>query len=156
MPRLNKRTRVGNVCCTRAEDLCVHLTNTHAHGSNTLFSSVPRTVQLRCKSDQELGFAIRQWRKVALNRISTASFSFNFNQFSCEDCLSLFRFEKNHVPQLSQIAGWPEQKTCTERNRFRVTPFLAACILLRRIACPFRWRDVEEMLEKSASHLSDF
>ena len=36
-----------------------------------------------------------------------------------------------------------------------VTAFPATCILLRRMASPFRWRDVEEMFGKSASHLSE-
>ena len=53
------------------------------------------------------------------------------------------------------MAGWPEQTTCTERNRFGMTPFLATCISLRRMACPFRWRYVEEMFGKSSSHYSE-
>ena len=115
-------------------------------------TSLALKAALRINTSYRNNFTAQLLRR---NRISTASFSFNFNRFSCEDCLSLFWFEKKHIVHLSQIAGWPEEQTCTARNLFGVTPFVATCILLRRMAPPFRWREVEELFGKSASHLSE-
>lgn len=89
------------------------------------------------------------------NRISISSFTFNFNKFSDYDCLSYFRFRKEDISRVMNATAWPTEKTLTSRNRYAVNPVLSTCILLRRLASPARWRDLEEMFGKHASQLSE-
>eukprot|EP00171_Calliarthron_tuberculosum_P004409 IDg4409t1 len=42
-----------------------------------------------------------------------------------------------------------------QKNRYSVSPLLAACVLLRRMATPCRWRDLELQFGKHASQLSE-
>lgn len=89
------------------------------------------------------------------NRISTADFSFNFNSFSEASCLSLFRFRKADLIRVVRLIGWPQEKVHTSRNRYSVSPILACCVMLRRIATPARWRDLEELFGKHGPQLSE-
>lgn len=88
-------------------------------------------------------------------RISELDFSFNFNAFTNLDCLHHFRFEKRHVSDLVSVMGWPPTKLRTTRNRYRVTPILATCTVLRRLSAPARWRDLEELFGKHGPQLSE-
>jgi nuclease HARBI1 len=87
--------------------------------------------------------------------VSTSDFSFNFNCFSDSDCLSLFRFRKSDVLRMVKAIAWPEYRIGSTRNRYSVTPLLDSCILLRRLASPCRWRDLDLLFGKHASQLSE-
>eukprot|EP00171_Calliarthron_tuberculosum_P005259 IDg5259t1 len=87
--------------------------------------------------------------------VSTSSFDFNFNAFSEGESLHQFRFRKEDVLRMCEAVAWPSSRTHTERNRYSVSPLLATCVLLRRLASPTRWRDVEVMFGKPAEHLSE-
>lgn len=89
------------------------------------------------------------------NRISAASFAYNFNALSDADCLSHFRFRKEHVQRLFSALAWPSLQSATKRSRYSVNSCLATCIILRRLASPARWRDLEEFFGKHASALSE-
>ena len=65
-----------------------------------------------------------------------------------------FRLVKADVIRMIAAVAWPVQKPCTSRNRYRTTPILATCIVLRRLACPPRWVDLELMFGKRRPHLS--
>jgi hypothetical protein len=51
--------------------------------------------------------------------------------------------------------AWPEGKRATSRNRYAVTPMLACCVVLRRLATPARWSDLEHLFGKHAPQLSE-
>jgi nuclease HARBI1 len=57
------------------------------------------------------------------------------------------------VPRLVDVIGWVSGRT--RRNRYRCEPLVAICILLRRLASPCRWADLEVVFGKHASALSE-
>ena len=55
--------------------------------------------------------------------------------------MSLFRFRKDEIGTVADTLGW---KACrTMRNRYKCGVITASCIVLRRMASPCIWRDVE-------------
>eukprot|EP00171_Calliarthron_tuberculosum_P001768 IDg1768t1 len=88
-------------------------------------------------------------------RISASQFTFNFNGLSNFDCLFLFRFEKDHIKNLLTLNGWPSSKTRTMRNRYACDAMLSTCVMLRRLASPCRWKELEILFGKHASQLSE-
>lgn len=89
------------------------------------------------------------------NRLSPASFHFNFNQFNDADCLFQFPFRKEDLIRMVKTIGWLNSNKYTRRNRYSVSTFLITCVLLRRRPSPTRWRDMELLFGKNASHLSE-
>jgi hypothetical protein len=82
-----------------------------------------------------------------------ASSNFNFNSYSDQSCLRDFRFCRKDVPRLVDVIGWVSGRT--RRNRYKCEPLVAICILLRRLAYPCRWSDLEVVFGKHASALSE-
>jgi len=76
--------------------------------------------------------------------------SFNFNVISSKQSLSLFRFLPAHVGQLVALL---EIDVSFSRTRLRVDPPECFCIVLRRLASPCRWVDLEEVIRVSGSVL---
>lgn len=90
------------------------------------------------------------------NFISMHSFTqHRFPYFSDAICLSLFRFRRTDIMRMVPVIGWPYGATHTTRNRYGLCPLLATCILLRRMATPARWVDLEETFYLQYSHLSE-
>ena len=87
--------------------------------------------------------------------ISLSNYSFNFNFLTDSDCVFNFRFAKQDVGRVVAALGWPQTQTCTKRNRYSVSPILVACVILRRMASPCRWRDLEVQFGKHASQLCE-
>lgn len=87
------------------------------------------------------------------NRIAATDFRFNFNRFSDREALSTFRFRVADITMLVPILNWPDEKTYTVRNRYGVSPILATCIVLRRMAVPDRWEDVCFLFGKHPSQM---
>ena len=112
------------------------------------FRQPKTTFSLAMKSSHALNDY--HYSMMRIKRISELDFSFNFNAFTKLDCLHHFRFEKAHIGHLVSVMGWPETTLRTERNRYRVNPILATCIVLRRLATPSRWKDLEEYLGNMA------
>ena len=83
-----------------------------------------------------------------VRRISHQDFSFNFNCLTDRDYLHNFRFQKRQISQLVSVMSWSETQTRTSRNEYRASPILATCIMLRRLATPSRWGDLEELFGK--------
>jgi hypothetical protein len=78
---------------------------------------------------------------------------FNFNAYSEQSCLRYFRFCRKDVPRLEYAIRWNAGRT--RLNRYRCEPLVAICILLRRLASPYRWSDLEIVFVKHASALSE-
>ena len=89
------------------------------------------------------------------NRISLTCFSFNFNRFSEAECLNWFRFRKGDIIRLVDVAAWPQAKRSTSRNQYHTSPLLRTCVILRRLASPGRWADLEEFFGKHGPQLSE-
>ena len=87
-------------------------------------------------------------------RSSTISSTyFNLNVFSDQESLSLFRFRKAEIGTIADILGW---KACRKvRNRYKCDVITASRIVLRRIASPCRWSDVESVFGLHSSCLSE-
>eukprot|EP00171_Calliarthron_tuberculosum_P002573 IDg2573t1 len=124
-----------------------------SQGQQGLLSSTPALVGVAgrmLEEERELGLQLAR-----RNRISVSNFSFNFNALSDGDALREFRFRKQHVLDMVCVLDWPEGRTHTRRNRFSVTPLLSTCVILRRMATPARWKDLEYLFGKHASQLSE-
>lgn len=80
------------------------------------------------------------------NRISIASFEYNFNAFRDFDYLSNYRFRKEDIWSLVSATAWPVENQLAVRSRYAVTPILYTCVLMRRLASPARWCDLEKLL----------
>lgn len=89
------------------------------------------------------------------NEIYNIDFSFNFNRFTDLECLLLLRFRKKDIVRLIPVIAWPVLKLHTSRNRYAVTPILATCILLRRLATPARWTDLIRLFGKWPPQMSE-
>ena len=90
-------------------------------------------------------------------RITVAQHSFSdyFNNMSDGECLHNFRFQKCDIWRMVNVVGWTSSKTHTERNLYSTKPFLSKCVVLNGLSNPLRWYDVEPLLGKHSSHLSE-
>lgn len=78
-----------------------------------------------------------------------------FPMMSDEILLSCFRFRRQDILKLVPAIGWPENWSRTRRNRYSVSPLLVTCVVLRRLASPTRWADLELLFGLHKSHLSE-
>jgi len=76
--------------------------------------------------------------------------SFNLNAFCSHDCLALFRFLPEHLGQLVDLL---DINVSFPRTRLSVPPVECLAIVLRRLASPARWVDLEEFFGRSGSAL---
>ena len=83
--------------------------------------------------------------------ISTTAF--NLNSYSDLRCLQDFRFRLNEVPRIADAVGWAGGKTT--RSGYKCSPLTATCILLRRLAYPCRWVDLEIVFGMHSPTLSE-
>lgn len=70
-------------------------------------------------------------------------------------CLTLFRFRRIDLQRMTRALAWPPTSSHTSRNRYGVCPILSACVVLRRMASPARWHDLETLFHLHTSHLSE-
>jgi len=95
----------------------------------------------------------RAQREVALSldrRRRISATSFNLNVFSSQECLSLFRFLPQHLGRLVDLLAI---NVPFPRTRLSVLPIDCLAIVLRRLASPTWWVDLEELFGRSASAL---
>lgn len=78
---------------------------------------------------------------------------FNLNILSELECVSKFRFEKRDIGTVVDGINWYEG--VTKRSRYRCDPVTATCVVLRKLAAPVRWFDVELEFGMRSSHLSE-
>ena len=87
--------------------------------------------------------------------IHLSQYTFNFNALTDADCVFYFRFAKKDIGNVATALAWPTAKSHTSRNRYSVSALLSTCVMLRRMAGPFRWRELELQFGKHASQLSE-
>ena len=66
-----------------------------------------------------------------------------------------FRCTKDDFLRLVPVLGWPQALKHTKRNRYSVTPLLATCVVLQRLASPIRWATVQTLYGKHSPQLSE-
>lgn len=54
-----------------------------------------------------------------------------------------------------KLIAYPDHVSHTSRNRYGTNPFLSACVFIRCIATPYRWKDIEFLFGNHVSHLSE-
>jgi len=101
---------------------------------------------------RRLQHAHRDIRLIRTRSIRVSFMIFNINRYSDENCFRDFRFTKTEIPMISDLIDW---SGVTQRNRYKCDPFIATCILLRRLAYPCRWADLELVFGLHASHMSE-
>ena len=84
-------------------------------------------------------------------RINLASF--NLNAWSDDASLIDFRFLPQHVALIARILDFPGDRMITGRSRYNASSIEATAILLRRLASPVRWSDLEELFGRRRSAL---
>lgn len=101
----------------------------------------------------------RRWRRAAIDqrkfltrRREIRHTSFNFNIFSTEESLRLFRFRPHELGAVAGVAGFNGRTT---NRRYRCDGITAACIVLRRLASPCRWFDLERLFGMTTHALSE-
>jgi len=92
-------------------------------------------------------------RRIQQRSRHVSSSTFNYNIFSEEESLRNFRFRARELNQVVVLCGWTSGKT--KRSRYRCNPFTATCIVLRKLAFPTRWKDMESMMGMRSSALSE-
>ena len=68
--------------------------------------------------------------------------------------LALFRFKRTDIIRIVQYVAWPAEQFRTRRNRYGTSPLLVTCVILRLLASPNRWRDLEVLFALHTPHLS--
>jgi hypothetical protein len=87
--------------------------------------------------------------------LSISGASFNLNAYDDATALRNFRFRVHEIGRcMVDFMGW-SPRVRTSRNRYRCDATTATCIVLRRLATPFRWEDVELEFGMRASALSE-
>lgn len=115
----------------------------------------PRSIYLQASYDQYKRYLNNYTQIVRrTSLISTSSFKDVFEQMSDQTCLQHFRVLKEHVVKLSNIVCATEEYV-TSRNRYSTSCILTTCVILSRLATPYRWSDREVMFRKHAPQLSE-
>ena len=93
--------------------------------------------------------------KVKLHMMRTSSITsitFSIDQLSDEECYRQHRFKKNDVRRIEVLLEWGG---LIGRNKYRCDSVNATCIILRCLAYPCRWKDLEIVFGMHSSALSE-
>jgi DDE superfamily endonuclease len=95
-----------------------------------------------------------------LARIRIWTSSFNINSLSDLQCLQRYRFRRKDVGFIAGLIPWengldPNGKMRTSQKRYLVDPLESTAIMLRRLATPSRWIDLQIEFGKHRSALSE-
>ena len=91
--------------------------------------------------------------KLMHRNVAISSMTFNLNTYSDLRCLQEFRFRLKEISQISDSIGCHAGNT--RRSAFKCGAVTATCILLRRLAYPCRWVDLELTFGMHSSALSE-
>ena len=120
----------------------------HLCFNDNLFFAVAAQVDVHYKERRKI---LQRCRKIRL----TSFVEHRFLNFSDAVMLQLFRFRRADIYRLVPFIAWPEAKHRTKRNRYAVTPLLVTCVVLRRLASPTLWADLELLFGLLTSQLSE-
>ena len=80
-------------------------------------------------------------RKLLQRKRHVKGVTFNLNAFSENQSLTDFRFPKSDVQKVARIIIYSGGRTA--RRGYCCDEITAGCIVMRRLAAPCRWRDIE-------------
>ena len=125
----------------RRHRLGIHLRLGHAAG----LSLVDKVVLVRNyrRAQREAAISLDRQRRIRVT-------SFKLNAFSSQECLSLFRFRPADLGRLVDLL---QIDVLFPRTRFSVGSIECFAIVLRRLASPARWVDLEELFGRSGAAL---
>lgn len=72
-----------------------------------------------------------------------------------DQLLLLFRVCRSELCEMVEAVGWPDDMNKTSRNEYKTCPLLTTLVMLRRLASPCRWSDIECIFGKHSSQLSE-
>ena len=78
--------------------------------------------------------------------------NFDLDNFSDDECKTLFRFQKNDIYDLVDVFNVPDPVVCY--NRVNVPQVEALCVLLKRLAYPCRYSDMLPIFGRNVPQLS--
>ena len=91
-------------------------------------------------------------KMIKLRKRNISTTTFNVNIYSDEQSLKHFRFRCSEIRTVADIIGFTVGKTA--RRQYYCNEVTAACIVLRRLASPCRWSDLEVMFGMRSCVLS--
>ena len=94
-----------------------------------------------------------EYEKTCLRTRTIASNSFNLNCYSDQDAFHSFSFRVTEIPKISSCMGWHGNPT--KRGHYRYDAITACCIVLRKLATPCRWYDLETTFRIHSGKLSE-
>ena len=110
-------------------------------------------LQFCVDKDLPVDVLLRTWKRLKqarfdLQNISARSqvikhFYLNLNYYSDQKSLQYFRFRKQVVGRVGHAMGWSAGST--KRNRYSCEPITACCIVLKRLASPVTWYELESL-----------
>lgn len=96
--------------------------------------------------------AKRDLKKLRIRRRAVRETYFNVNIFSTEEALRLFRFRPVDIPRVVRVIDF---EGVTDSRGYRCHPLTATCIMMRRLAYPCRWYDIELLFGMPSQTLSE-
>lgn len=87
-------------------------------------------------------------------RIASRGWDLFYDNLTDRAFLELFRFRRKEFERLSEVVGF-QDGTHTKKNRYAVDPIFSTAIVLRRLASPARWCDLNNLFFRHSSHLSE-
>ena len=79
--------------------------------------------------------------KLVRRTLAVSGMSSNLNIYSDLCCLQDFRFRLHEIPMIAEAISWTTYNT--KRSGYRCCPITTTFLLLRRLAYPCRWVDLE-------------
>lgn len=113
------------------------------HAMDLAMVDMSPLVEAYRRAHREVALSLARSRRVTAVR-------FNINSFSSSEALSLFRFLPSDIGRLVDLLHVGDAVSLT---RYAITPVECLCIVLRRLASPARWFDLEELFGRSSSAL---
>lgn len=113
------------------------------HAMDLAMVDMSPLVEANRRAHREVALSLARSRRVTAVR-------FNINSFSSSEALSLFRFLPSDIGRLVDLLHVGDAVSLT---RYAITPVECLCIVLRRLASPARWFDLEELFGRSSSAL---
>lgn len=105
-------------------------------------------LRLRTKGDK----CRQDLQRLEARKRHIKTINFNLNSFSSEACLKNFRFLPTEIQKVAEIMDFYGS---TSRSSYACDKLTACCIVLRRLAAPCRWLDLEPIFGMRLSVLSE-
>jgi hypothetical protein len=133
---------------------------TYIWWSTWLFNTITTILRAVSRSCRNIVALRSKWNCKRLARSRIWTFTFNINALSDLQSLQRYRFRRNDVGFIAGLIPWEngfdaEGKMRASQKRYLVDPLESTAIMLRRLAKPSRWIDVQIVFGNHRSALSE-